>query len=127
MKLLPLVLLATACTLPDIPDLPGAQPTPEPTPCPTPAPPPKPAAGLLNAPDVVPVAAPFAVTLCKPWTPNTVLYVDQYKLVTFGHHRPTGCMIVIVPGLNTPGDRILKVGDLTRPIHVFGAQNLTAK
>lgn len=119
-------LLATSCTFPDLPE-PILEPTPEPTPCPTPTPPPKPAAGLFNAPDVIAVAAPFAVTLCKPFEPNTFLHIDHYKLGTFGHHRPTGCMIVTVPGLNTPGDRVLKVGDLTRPIHVFGRQNFTQR
>lgn len=118
-------LVLVACELPPIEEGPTPTSEPTPTPCPTPPPPPEPAAGLFNAPDVVPVAAPFTVTLCKPFEPNTVLYVDSYKLGTFGHHRPTGCMSLVIPGLNTPGKRILKVGDLTRPILVFGPQTIT--
>lgn len=115
------IMLITLCGC--IP-LPTPDPAATPEPCPTPTPPPKPAPGILNAPDVVPINAAFPVTLCKPYTPNTTLYIDSYKLGTFGHHRPTGCMLLLVPGLNTPGDRVLKVGDLARPITVFGQQDV---
>jgi hypothetical protein len=114
-----LLLVACGCAAMRLPE-----PTPTSTPCPTPTPTPKPAPGLFNAPDVVPVSAPFPVTLCRAFEPGTVLYIDSYKLGTFGHHRPTGCMLVLVPGLTTAGERTLKVGDLSRPITVFAQQDV---
>lgn len=80
-------------------------PTPEPTPAPTPKPIP-----VLIAPEFVVVGTPFSVTLCEPFQPNTRLYIDAFLLGTFGDLRNTGCMTLIVPGLNTTGVRTLKTG-----------------
>lgn len=90
-------------------------PTPEPTPAPTPKPIP-----VLIAPEYIVVGTPFSVTLCEPYQPNIRLHIDEYLLGTFGELRNTGCMTLIVPGLNTTGVRKLKTGGHEATITVLG-------
>lgn len=92
---------------------------PEPTPTPTPTPlEPTPPPALL-APDTVLRFAPFSITLCEHYQPNVKVYADSYLLGTMSHHAMTGCMILIVPGLNTAGRRIIKAGSHERGITVL--------
>lgn len=122
MRCIALALLLTACGCSLLPPLETTLPVPEPTPtpCPTPTPAPKPTKVVFNAPDVVGVGTPFAVLLCEPFRPGVVLSIDSFVLGTFGHHAQTDCMIVTVPGLNTPGTRLLKTDGHQREIVVFG-------
>ena len=87
-------------------------PTPSPTPAPTP--PPRP---ILYAPETAIVGIPFTVEYCQPYQANTRLFIDAYFLGTMGHDNISGCMMLKVT-LNTPGNRVLRVGDLSRPITV---------
>jgi hypothetical protein len=95
--------------------------TPEPTPeppapaTPEPTPPPRP---VLDAPETAVVGMPFTVSYCQPYVANTRLYIDEYFLGTMGHDNRSGCIMLKVV-LNTPGERVLKVGDMTRPIKVI--------
>lgn len=106
---------------------PSASPVPTPTPCPTPTPAPEPKPSVFQAPDFALVKTPFAVTLCEPFVFNVPLYVDSYKVGTFGHDRNSGCMLLVVPGLKTAGKRILRTGQHSRAIVIFEAQNVTGK
>jgi hypothetical protein len=92
---------------------------PEPTPTPTSAPiEPEPVPALL-APDRVLRFAPFSITLCENYRPNVQVYADSYLLGTMAHHAMTGCMILIVPGLNTAGRRVISAGSHNRVIEVL--------
>jgi hypothetical protein len=94
---------------------PTASPTPSvPTSTPAPTPPPRP---ILSAPETAIVGIPFQVEYCQPYQANTRLYIDAYFLGTMGHDNKTGCMVLSVV-LNRPGSRVLKVGELSRPIEV---------
>lgn len=94
---------------------PTATPAPStPSPTPDPTPPPKP---ILSAPDTAIVGIPFTVEYCQPYQANTRLYIDAYFLGTMAHDNRSGCMVLSVV-LNRPGSRVLKVGELSRPIVV---------
>jgi hypothetical protein len=75
---------------------------------------------VLIAPEYIVVGTPFSVTLCEPYQPNVKLYIDAFLLGTFGDLRNTGCMTLIVPGLNTAGVRKLKAGSHEAIITVLG-------
>ena len=115
MRLAPLLLLAACTTSPA---------TPQPTPAPVIEKPDPYYIPKFLAPDVVAVGTPFTVTLCEPFAPNVKVKANSYLLGTMGHHRRTDCMMLIVPGLNTPGVRLLEAGLHERQILVFDREML---
>ena len=96
------------------PQPPLPEPTATPSPTLAPTPPPRP---VLSAPETAIVGIPFTVEYCQPYQANTRLYIDAYFLGTMAHDNRSGCMMLKVT-LNTPGNRVLRVGDLSRPITV---------
>lgn len=116
-------LLAGCSLLATMPEEPPATPDP----CPTPTPEPEPVPGQFEAPQFAMKNTPFSVTLCAPFEFRTELYADAYKLGTFGLDEKSGCMLLVVPGLNGTGKRTLKARGFERQITVFDGRTLTTR
>lgn len=121
MRILTPLTLLTACTT-------AAPAQPQPTPAPVVEKPDPFRVPAFGAPDIVPVGTPFTVWLCgEPWSPGLQVKANGHLLGTFAHHRLTNCSFLIVPGLNTPGIRLLEAGLHERQIFVFDAEDVTRK
>ena len=107
----------------------GANPAPDPAPIAKPIEKPDPfRVPVFGAPDVVGTQMPFTIWLCgEPWSPGLQVKASSHILGTMAHHRETGCSYLIVPGLNTPGVRLLEAGLHERQILIFDKAMLTPK
>lgn len=116
--LIPLTLLA-ACQS-------AAQPTqPQPTPAPIVEAPDPFRVPVFSAPDLAAIGTPFTITLCgEPWSPGLQVRANGHLLGTMAHHRETGCSYLIVPGLNTPGLRLLEAGLHERQIWIWTKKDI---
>jgi hypothetical protein len=122
-RLLSLLTLLSSCT--SLPVTPTEPVKPEPAPTPVVEKPDPLYVPSFGAPDVVPVGTPFTVWLCgQPWAPGLQVKANGHLLGTMAHHRLTDCSFLIVPGLNTPGIRLLEAGLFERQIFVWDASNL---
>jgi hypothetical protein len=116
-RLAPLLLLAACTSVPASPI--KTEPIRKPVEAPDPF-----YVPVFSAPDHVAIKTPFTVMLCQPYAPGVKLFANSYLLGTMGHHKETGCMISIVPGLSTPGVRVLQAGIFERQIYVWDASSL---
>lgn len=72
----------------------------------------------IYAPDAVPLKTPVVIVLCgKSFTRE--VYADEYKLGLLGDNRYSGCKQLVQPGFNTPGKRVIKIGNLEHVLDVF--------
>ena len=109
-----LLVMGLSCEF-EIPD--PQEPTPAPTPI-VPIPTAEPVRFGIYAPAAVPTFASFSVIFCGKTFANEV-FIDDFRIGYLGDNRKSGCLQLIIPGLNTPGRRVIKVGTVSQSIDVF--------
>lgn len=106
-------------------ELPEPEPTPEPTTEPTPIVPTPTAEPIwfgIYAPSATPLHTPFVIAFCGKTFANEV-FVGKYRLGYLGDNRQSGCRQLVIPGFNTAGKRVIKIGNLRHEIDVFEYRN----
>lgn len=72
----------------------------------------------IYAPPAVPAHSPFVIVFCGKSHANEV-FADDYRLGYLGQNRKSGCSQLVHPGFNTIGNRVLRVGNVTKSLEVF--------
>lgn len=91
---------------------------PSPSPSTFPIPTSEPIRFGIYAPAQIPVNTPVVIVFCGKTFAKEV-FADTYRLGYLGHNRASGCLQLVQPGFNTPGKRVIKIGNLEHSIEVF--------
>lgn len=69
-------------------------------------------------PKFTPTMAPVVISLCKPFVPDTGVFIGEIKLGTMGWNDKSNCMQLVYPGFSLEGTRTIKVGEYEAVLEV---------